>query len=332
MKYKIIFPIEILIFFLAAAAFLASAHVPPQSGTNILQNGGFETWATTTITYNSLFGGSFSQTDTVLLPQNWAPELVFSCCVLPELGNVVSQGELNTGNFGLKLGGFFGSSLATGIYFYQDVLVIPGLVYKAAYHAKNPFPGDPNARRMRGTWKDSNGNPTTSAFFLPALATSTYAHIESPLIVAPCTAASIRVYLDKADFGGIAYDDAYLGASLNTPAVPCPVTIDIKPDSDPNAVNLKSLGVIPVAILSTSTFDAPQLINPATVTFANSPNIKHAAEDVNDDGFNDALYFFQVPTTNMFCGQTSAALNGQRFDGGLITGTDSIKTIGCDEP
>ena len=34
------------------------------------------------------------------------------------------------------------------------------------------------------------------------------------------------------------------------------VTIDIKPGSDPNSINLGSAGVIPVAILSSEAFDA----------------------------------------------------------------------------
>jgi len=45
------------------------------------------------------------------------------------------------------------------------------------------------------------------------------------------------------------------------------VAIDIKPGSDPNSINLSSAGVVPVAILSSATFDATQ-VDPASVTLA----------------------------------------------------------------
>jgi hypothetical protein len=44
------------------------------------------------------------------------------------------------------------------------------------------------------------------------------------------------------------------------------VTIDIKPGSDPNAINPSSRGVIPVAILTTESFDATT-VSPITVRF-----------------------------------------------------------------
>ncbi len=44
------------------------------------------------------------------------------------------------------------------------------------------------------------------------------------------------------------------------------VDIDIKPGGDPNSINLNSRGVIPVAILSTETFDATTL-DPSTIVF-----------------------------------------------------------------
>ncbi len=49
-----------------------------------------------------------------------------------------------------------------------------------------------------------------------------------------------------------------------------PVEIDIKPGSDPNSINLSSAGVIPVAILSSATFDATT-VNPDTIFLASGP-------------------------------------------------------------
>ncbi len=45
------------------------------------------------------------------------------------------------------------------------------------------------------------------------------------------------------------------------------ITIDIKPGSDHNSINLKSWGVVPVAVLTTSDFNA-DTIDPTTVKFA----------------------------------------------------------------
>jgi len=45
------------------------------------------------------------------------------------------------------------------------------------------------------------------------------------------------------------------------------VSIDIKPDESPNSINLGSKGVVPVAIISSATFDATT-VNPITITLA----------------------------------------------------------------
>jgi hypothetical protein len=108
--------------------------------------------------------------------------------------------------------------------------------------------------------------------------------------------------------------------------------VDIKPGSDPNAVNPRSKGVIPVAVLGSVYFDASQ-IDPATVAFG--PNGAPAAhnghvEDVNDDGFSDMVVHFKTGDTGIACGDTEATLTGQTFGGVDITGTDSVKTTGCE--
>ena len=48
------------------------------------------------------------------------------------------------------------------------------------------------------------------------------------------------------------------------------VTIDIKPGSYPNSINIGSEGNVPVAVFSTYTFDATT-IDPLTVTLASAP-------------------------------------------------------------
>ena len=67
------------------------------------------------------------------------------------------------------------------------------------------------------------------------------------------------------------------------------IAIDIKPGTFPNSINPRSKGVIPVAILTTDTFDATT-IDQTTVRFG--PNgtepapVQSALEDVDGDGDN----------------------------------------------
>ncbi|MEX0737536.1 MAG: fibronectin type III domain-containing protein [Bacteroidota bacterium] len=110
---------------------------------------------------------------------------------------------------------------------------------------------------------------------------------------------------------------------------PLDVTVDIKPGSDTNPINLKSKGVIPVAILSTADFDATS-VDGATVLFAGaSPS--HGSghvEDVDGDGDLDWLGHFKTQETNIQEGDTSAGLTGKTNTGQELQGSDSIQLVG----
>lgn len=78
------------------------------------------------------------------------------------------------------------------------------------------------------------------------------------------------------------------------------VEIDVKPGSDENPLNLKSQGLLPVAVLTTEEFDA-QTVDPETAMLVDpeilvSPTTatKSAVEDVDEDGDLDLLLFFDV--------------------------------------
>ena len=97
-----------------------------------------------------------------------------------------------------------------------------------------------------------------------------------------------------------------------------PVTIDIKPGSDPNSVNPKSKGVIPVAILTTDAFDATA-VDGSTVRFGPSEaspthGIGHF-EDVDGDGDTDWVGHFRTQVTGITCGDSSASLTGHTLGG-----------------
>jgi hypothetical protein len=123
-----------------------------------------------------------------------------------------------------------------------------------------------------------------------------------------------------------------LSATVIVPSFPLPVEVDIKPNSFPNSMNPKSKGVFPVAILSTSIFDATT-IDPLSVQFGPDGTIeahgKGHIEDVDGDGNDDLVLHFRTQETGIACGDTSASLTGETFDGQQIQGSDSIQTVGC---
>ena len=112
------------------------------------------------------------------------------------------------------------------------------------------------------------------------------------------------------------------------------VEIDIKPGSDPNSVNPRSNGVIPVAILGSDTLDVND-IDPATLIFTavgdfyfDASPVHIAFEDVNDDGLTDLIAQFLTQATGIDCHTTQAELIGLFLDGPLFFGIDSINPVG----
>ena len=116
------------------------------------------------------------------------------------------------------------------------------------------------------------------------------------------------------------------------------VGIDIKPGEFPNPINPNARGKIPVAILSTATFDATT-VDRASVRFGKTgteaSEVKSEAEpdDVDQDGDGDVdlLLHFQTQETGILCGNTAAMIKGRTSgaEGIEIEGSDSIKTVGC---
>ena len=140
------------------------------------------------------------------------------------------------------------------------------------------------------------------------------------------------------DFNGDGQQDVATANALNVSilinntAVEIAVKIDIKPGSFRNSINPKSKGKIPVAILTTDSFDATT-VDPTTVLFGRTGTeaapVHFALEDVDGDGNTDMILHFKTQKTGIRCGDTSASLTGNTVSGQAIERSDSIRTVGC---
>jgi hypothetical protein len=108
------------------------------------------------------------------------------------------------------------------------------------------------------------------------------------------------------------------------------VKIDIKPGSDPAPIAVGSNGIVPVALLSSSTFNA-STVDYKTVRFGPNntlPVDKQASIlDVNLDGFPDLVIHFDNTKTGITMGMKQACLTGKTKGGLSIVGCDAIFTV-----
>jgi hypothetical protein len=109
-----------------------------------------------------------------------------------------------------------------------------------------------------------------------------------------------------------------------------PVDLDIKPGSDPNAINIDDNGLIPVAILTTEDFDA-LTVDAASVRFgpdeAEKSHKRAHVEDVDGDGDLDLLLHFRTLDTGIAPGDTEACVIGETLDGTPFEGCDLVRTV-----
>jgi hypothetical protein len=125
------------------------------------------------------------------------------------------------------------------------------------------------------------------------------------------------------DFDGRLLDVGSRTYSIRAFQIPVDVTIDIKPGSDTNPINLKSKGKVPVAILSVDGFDATD-VDPDTVILAGASAVKSAAKDVNGDGAPDLVLHFNTQDLNLDNASTEAELTGSTTAGLSIVGSDTV--------
>jgi YVTN family beta-propeller protein len=123
-------------------------------------------------------------------------------------------------------------------------------------------------------------------------------------------------------------------ATTATQSGPQHVVLDIQPDSVLNRITISRdpnrSELIPVAILTTATFDATT-VDPTTVRFGKTGTeaapVQTAREDADGDSRLDLVLSFQTRDTGLRCGDTSASLTGQTMSGQAIQGVDTIMTV-----
>jgi len=115
------------------------------------------------------------------------------------------------------------------------------------------------------------------------------------------------------------------------------IDIDIKPGSDPNAINLSSKGVIPVAILGSAAFDVTS-VEVSSLEFGpdkakpfhdlTDPLVfAEHLQDVNQDGLVDLVSHYKIKETGIPCNADTATLFGNLDDGTSIYGIDSVRIV-----
>ena len=98
-------------------------------------------------------------------------------------------------------------------------------------------------------------------------------------------------------------------------------------------INAGSHGKIPVAILSTATFNAVTDVDASSLTFGRTGNEQSLAfcdtggEDVNGDGLPDLVCHFETQSTGFQAGDTLGILMGKTVQGATIVGQEAIVIV-----
>ena len=111
---------------------------------------------------------------------------------------------------------------------------------------------------------------------------------------------------------------------------PVAIDIDIKPGNKHNIINPHMHGGVWVGLLSGAEmfFDALQ-VDISSVRFGSggAKVLHHFVKDINRDGMDDLILRFKVPKTDIECKDSEMTLTGRTFDGQMLIGKDSIRTV-----
>ncbi len=145
---------------------------------------------------------------------------------------------------------------------------------------------------------------------------------------------------------------ATIGFRVASVPEPVMINLDIKPQSCPNPFNVKSKGVLPVAILGTEEFDVSTIV-PTSVRLAGVEPIRDSLEDVaaplvdpnececstdGPDGFTDLTLKFETQAVLEALGEVNTGdiltlqLTGVLNDETSIEGADCVVIVGRFKP
>jgi len=111
------------------------------------------------------------------------------------------------------------------------------------------------------------------------------------------------------------------------------VTVDIKPDSAENPVNVKGNGVLPVAVLGNDTLDVTDINQTMILLNDTCAPIRCSYEDVNGDGYEDLVIKFDAQCVAGLldsCNDgdiVALELTGELLDGTPIAGSDDVRVL-----
>ena len=176
---------------------------------------------------------------------------------------------------------------------------------------------------VRGGW-DGEGNLDSD----PILVGNGDVHLSEG---SPCIdMGSSSVELPEFDFEGdsrVLGQGPDMGADESAIKAPLALQIAIKPGGNPNSINLKSRGLVPVAVLTTETFQKASAIDLESIEFAEAKAVRWCFRDVDRDGDDDVLFLFKTQELNLDEESTEATLTGRLMDGTEIVGTDQVRIV-----
>jgi hypothetical protein len=146
-------------------------------------------------------------------------------------------------------------------------------------------------------------------------------------ISCPDPAALHTFALDAA----VRVDEPHLEAQPKTGTIVW-IPLDIKPDSDPNSLNIGRPGLVSVALLSTADLDTTTDVDLASLRWGPTGTEAEvvrcgAPEDANHDGLLDAVCKFQLADAGFAPGDTRGTVTGVLLDGRPFTSTDRVRII-----
>jgi len=154
----------------------------------------------------------------------------------------------------------------------------------------------------------------------------------SPCLDAGTSGVELGLELPEFDFEGdsrVSGQAPDMGAdeSVMKKVTSITIDIDIRPFGHWNIINLRSRRVVPVAVLTTDALQEASPIDLTSVQFGGAKPVHWRLKDVDRDGDDDLLFFFEAQALNLSKDSAEATLTGFLMDGTEIVGTDEVRIV-----